>query len=359
MGAGNSARRPVTRTTRLSGMDITFKQLEIFRWVVVAGSITKASHRIGLSQPSISQQLAKLEETLDAQLIVRNRTGSVSMTPAGEYWFKASEDILGRMAVAKNDHEKRFRRASVVLRLGATPVLRGHFTAAVARIAQSAPGFAKFELVYDLNSRNLVEQLRMHQINFAIVAESAIHNDQSSFATSRLFEDKIAWAVPSSLSEAEIRTALDPQSDTAKIHPILGHYIEIDPEVPTRAASDDWYRCYLPHATPSFAAPTFQASVDLVSGGLGTCHVPLSLLPNLSEAVLKSIRLYKITGMNKYAVLAMRKHLLTHPAYAHIFNRLTDFCRNEYLAAMHEEQIASFDDLIRPVQPVTMSSAAE
>ena len=185
-------------------MDITFKQLEIFRWVVVAGSITKASHRIGLSQPSISQQLAKMEETLDVQLIVRNRTGSVSMTPPGEYWFKASEDILSRMAVAKSDHERRFRRASVVLRLGATPVLRGHFTAAAARIAQSAPGFAKFELVYDQNSGNLVEQLRMHQINFAIVAESAIHNDQSSFATSRLFEDKIAWAVPSSLSEAEI-----------------------------------------------------------------------------------------------------------------------------------------------------------
>lgn len=168
-------------------MDITFKQLEIFRWVVVAGSITKASHRIGLSQPSISQQLAKLEETLDVQLILRNRTGMVSMTPAGEFWFKASEDILGRMAMAVADHEKRFKHSSVVLRIGATPALRGRFTAAAARIAQSAPGFVKFELVYDLNSSNLVEQLRMHQINFAIVAESAIQNDQSSFATSRLF----------------------------------------------------------------------------------------------------------------------------------------------------------------------------
>lgn len=55
-------------------MGITLKQLEILRWVVVTGSITKASHRIGLSQPSISQQLAKLQETLDVQLIVRNRT---------------------------------------------------------------------------------------------------------------------------------------------------------------------------------------------------------------------------------------------------------------------------------------------
>ncbi len=338
-------------------MDITFKQLEIFRWVVVAGSITKASHRIGLSQPSISQQLAKLEETLDVQLIVRNRTGMVSMTPAGEFWFKASEDILGRMAVALNDHEKRFKHASVVLRLGATPVLRGHFTAAAARIAQSAPGFVKFELVYDTNSSNLVEQLRMHQINFAIVAESAITNDQSSFATSRLFEDKIAWAVPSSLTNEEIVVALGNRSDTSKAHPILSQFIEIDPQVPTRHASDDWYRFHLPNATPTFAAPTFAASIELVAGGLGTCHVPLSLLPNLSQTTLDSVKLFRITGMNRHVVLAMRKHLLTHAAYAHIFNRLTDFCRFEYQTAMHEESIPSFDDLL-PAAP-SIRAAAE
>ena len=64
-------------------MDFTFRQLEIFRAVVVSGSITKASHRIGLSQPSISQQLAKLEDSLGVQLVNRNRTGSVSLTPAG------------------------------------------------------------------------------------------------------------------------------------------------------------------------------------------------------------------------------------------------------------------------------------
>jgi len=32
-------------------MDISLRQLEIFRGVVVAGSFTKASHRIGLSKP--------------------------------------------------------------------------------------------------------------------------------------------------------------------------------------------------------------------------------------------------------------------------------------------------------------------
>ena len=75
---------PIAAETRM--MDITLKQLQIFRAVVVSGSITKASRRLVLSQPSISQQLAKLEERLGAQLILRNRTGTVSLTPAGAYW---------------------------------------------------------------------------------------------------------------------------------------------------------------------------------------------------------------------------------------------------------------------------------
>ena len=86
--------------------------------------------------------------------------------------------------------------------------------------------------------------------------------------------------------------------------------------------------------------------------------MPLSLLPNLSQSVLGQVRLYCITGMNRDVVLAMRKHLLTHAAYAHIFNKLTDFCRNEYLAAIHEDQIPSFDDLMPPAA-TAMSAAAE
>ena len=74
-----------------TSLDISLKQLEMFRAVVVAGSITKASRRMGLSQPSISQQLAKLEELLETPLLRRNRTGLISLTPAGEYWFRAGD----------------------------------------------------------------------------------------------------------------------------------------------------------------------------------------------------------------------------------------------------------------------------
>lgn len=337
-------------------MDITFRQLEIFRWVVIAGSITKASQRIGLSQPSISQQLAKLEETLSAQLIVRNRTGLVSMTPAGEFWFKASEEVLGRMAVMMNEHEQRFRHANVVLRLGTTPALRGRFTAAAARIAQQEQSFVKFELVYDVNSNALVEQLRMHRINFAIVAESAMAAEQSSFAIAKLFEDNIAFAVPATVPDEAIRYALSAEAEAAKVDPVLKRYVEIDAAVPTRGASDDWYRHRLPAAMPVFGAPTFASSVEFVADGLATCHLPLSLLPNLSASVRERIKLFQIEGMNRTAVLAMRKHLLTHAAFSRIFHSLTDFCRTEYATEMADRDIRPLAHVLPPATPILVSS---
>src|SRR6201989_2036261 len=106
-------------------MDITLKQLQIFRAVVVAGSITKASRRVGLSQRSISQQLAKLEERLGTQLINRNRTGTVNLTPSGEYWFKFSDDMLRKFEQALSEHEKRYVDNRIVLRLGVSPTGAG------------------------------------------------------------------------------------------------------------------------------------------------------------------------------------------------------------------------------------------
>ena len=185
-------------------MDFTFRQLEIFRAVVVAGSITKASHRIGLSQPSISQHLAKVEESLGVQLINRNRTGTVSLTPAGEFWYRNSIEIIDRMETLLQEHAQTFRSSNLVLKFGATPVLRGRFLSGAARIARDNSNFTRFEVVYELNSTNLVERLRMHHINFAVVAEEALIEEASSFAITPLFVDRTIWAVPASVPDEDV-----------------------------------------------------------------------------------------------------------------------------------------------------------
>ncbi|MBM3613511.1 MAG: LysR family transcriptional regulator, partial [Alphaproteobacteria bacterium] len=64
-------------------MKVSLKQLEILHAVAVAGSISRAMRRLEMSQPNISQQLAKMEEALGTQLLLRGRSLRTELTPAG------------------------------------------------------------------------------------------------------------------------------------------------------------------------------------------------------------------------------------------------------------------------------------
>ncbi|HEV7718320.1 MAG TPA: LysR family transcriptional regulator [Arsenicitalea sp.] len=320
-------------------MDITLKQLQIFQAVVIAGSITKASRRIGLSQPSISQQLAKLEEKLGSQLIQRNRTGVINLTPAGEYWFKAGDEMLRRLQSTVSEHRQRFVDNSVTIRMGVTPTLRGRFAAAAARIASEEPGFVKFDLKFAISSPELVEQLRLHQINFAIVNEEAIADDRGSFAVSSLFNDAMAWVVPGSVPLAEIKHALSRNGRQVTLSRPLRNFVDMDVNISMHSKSEEWYRHTLPEATPTFSATTYAMAVDIVAEGLATTHCPMSLLPNLPLSVREQLRIFPLDTLTRTMVLAMPKHLLTLPAYANVFRRITEFCRTDYNREMSPEGI--------------------
>ncbi|RYE69846.1 MAG: LysR family transcriptional regulator [Oxalobacteraceae bacterium] len=313
--------------------DITLKQLEILNAVVVAGSITKASRRIDLSQPSISQQLAKLEERLGCQLIVRNRSGAVVLTPAGDYWFGVSTELLGRLKTIFSEHDQRFVKNGMTLRMGVTPTLRGRFVSEAARIASVQPGFVKFEIKYAGTSKELVQMLRLHQLNCAIVADEAIVDDRNAFAVASLFKDPIAWVVPMSVPLSEIHAALSPNKPTSGSQP-MSHFVDMDSQLSMRNASLEWFRHNLPNAAPTYSASTYPLAVDMVAAGLATAHCPMSLLPNLPSSVRKLIRLVRIDGMAREMVLAMPKHLMSLRPYSQAYHQIAEFCRTQYAAEM-------------------------
>lgn len=332
-------------------MDFTFRQLEIFRAVVVAGSITKARRRIDLSQPSISQQLAKLEESLGVQLISRNRSGSVALTPAGEFWYRSAVDLIERVENLLQDHDRSFRSSNLILRLGVTPAIRGRFLSAAARIARHESTFSRFEVIYDLNSTNLVEQLRMHKIDMAVIAAESLIDEASSFAVRELWREDFLWAVPAQVSDDDLRSALT-RDGSNSLHPLLAHYVEPDAAIPTRATTVEWYRSNLPNAAATFRAPTFATAVEFVADGLGTANIIRSLVPNLSETVLNNVKLFKIDGFERTGVLAMRKHLLTHPFFGSVFNEIVKFCHDDYAPAMRNQEIRPLSDLLQDSKEV-------
>jgi len=87
----------------MSVFPLSQDQLRAFAAVAGAGSFTRAAAALHLSQPALSRRVSGLEETLEATLLVRGRTG-VALTEAGrrvlafaEEQRAMEEDLLGAL----------------------------------------------------------------------------------------------------------------------------------------------------------------------------------------------------------------------------------------------------------------------
>lgn len=69
------------------------RQMRYFTAVVDCGSFTEAAEQCFISQSAISQQISALEKELGATLI-RRESRKVSLTPAGEYFYRHSLSLL-------------------------------------------------------------------------------------------------------------------------------------------------------------------------------------------------------------------------------------------------------------------------
>ena len=75
-------------------MRFTLRQLEYFIAAGETGSITEASERIHISQPSISTAISQLETELDVQLFVRHHAQGLSLTPAGRTMLIEAKRVI-------------------------------------------------------------------------------------------------------------------------------------------------------------------------------------------------------------------------------------------------------------------------
>ncbi len=75
-------------------MPYTLKQLRYFVAAGNAESVTKASHVLDISQPSISAAITHLEAEFGLQLFVRHHAQGLSLTPAGRRLMTAANRLL-------------------------------------------------------------------------------------------------------------------------------------------------------------------------------------------------------------------------------------------------------------------------
>jgi DNA-binding transcriptional LysR family regulator len=79
----------------------TSRQINVFRAVMTTGSVTAASQRLNLSQPSVSRLLGELEEQFGCPLFVRRSRG-LEPTPEAELFLEEVERTYGALATLED-----------------------------------------------------------------------------------------------------------------------------------------------------------------------------------------------------------------------------------------------------------------
>src|SRR5579862_139424 len=113
-----------------------FHQLRYVCAIAETGSFSRAAERCQVAQPSLSQQVLKLEEDLGAKLF--DRLGrSVRLTEAGRAFLPYARSILEQMEVARSSvaDKKADLRGSVAIGVIPTiaPYLMPRYTATFAK----------------------------------------------------------------------------------------------------------------------------------------------------------------------------------------------------------------------------------
>jgi DNA-binding transcriptional LysR family regulator len=94
-----ASRESVDRRIYFSGvrephLKYTLRQIEYFIATAETGSITLASERVNISQPSISTAITHLEEELGTQLFVRRHAQGLSLTSAGRVLLVEAKRLI-------------------------------------------------------------------------------------------------------------------------------------------------------------------------------------------------------------------------------------------------------------------------
>ena len=157
-------------------MRYTLRQLEYFIAAGETGSITLASERVHISQPSISTAISHLEQELGVQLFLRHHAQGLSLTPAGRnVLFEAKKIITqaeGLYACASEAHGQIRGTLSFGCMVTLAPMLAPELAYSFTK-AYPATRLRHVEG----NQQELLEGLRRSEVDIALTYDLQIPSD--------------------------------------------------------------------------------------------------------------------------------------------------------------------------------------
>lgn len=166
-------------------------QLRYFLAVARAANFSRAAEACRVAQPSLSQQIMKLEDELGERLFERTKR-EVSLTPAGERLRAHAQRVLDELDAARAS----VRDAGAAVRgrvaLGALPTVAPYFLP--GRLREFAEAFPEVEVVvHEDTTERLARAVLEKEIDLALVSTPV---ERRGLEAVRLFDEPLLIALP-------------------------------------------------------------------------------------------------------------------------------------------------------------------
>ncbi len=136
------------------------KQLEYFRAIVEAGTISGAARELHMTQPPLSYQIKMMEEELKVSLFLRG-TKRITLTEAGKTLYEQAEKILTLTELTKSEVLKSSQ--ATTLHIGMTPSTVSMMSNYLQQFARRYPQI-RFD-IHEGSTFTLKEQIENQQVD--------------------------------------------------------------------------------------------------------------------------------------------------------------------------------------------------
>lgn len=271
------------------------RQLQYVIQIANEKNFSRAADKLHIAQPSLSQQLSKLEQELGL-LLFRRTTNSVELTQAGQVFVDKAQEILDAVEQLKQemDDMAQMRRGRLVV--GTLPITGSHVLPLVLPVFGAK--FPQIEVVLVEETTAKLEQL------------TASGGTDLSLLSLPLIDSTLAWEP---YLEEEICLAVPPKHPLAeRTESVPIHELRDEPFIGLKRGQG--FRqitvelCLQSGFTPEivFESSNIETVQSLVAGGMGIAFVP-KMLTRAKGAEFTPVYLTLDPSPSRTLVVASRK----------------------------------------------------
>lgn len=242
---------------------ISPQDLKYFQELARSLNVTRASERLGVTQPALTQTLKRLENAGGAALFLRSKKG-LQLTRAGERLLRSSQELLEAWDRVTHSIKESEGEIAGTFKLGCHTAVAKYTLPVFLKGLLDAHPRLEFQFRHDL-SRHIADEVIQWKLDFGIVVNPPAHPD---LVIRTLCEDEVTlWQVPGSARDVLI---FDP--DLLQSREILEKLKKTGPKFPR-----------------SLTSSSLETIAALVKSGVGVGILPRRVLKSEGEGPVRKV----------------------------------------------------------------------